>query len=213
MSFHLHKFSVLLVAILLRYYSAHAADFCIADLTYQTASGYACKNPSNVTADDFVFTKLTAGGNTTNPNKGAAVIGFVQQFPALNGLGLSIIRADLEPGGAIPLHTHPAATEMIYIVEGTITAGFISGQSNVAFVKKLSKGEVMVFPRGMMHFQVNTGNVHATGIATFSSDEPGVQLVSSALFGNSFPSELVQKTTSIGDAEVKRLKALLSGSG
>ncbi|CAN1286750.1 Germin-like protein subfamily 3 member 3 [Linum perenne] len=99
------------------------------------------------------------------------------------------------------------------MVEGTITTGFISGASNVAYVTKLSKGEVMVYPKGLFHFQVNTGDEHAMGIASFSSEEPGVQLVSSALFGNDFGSYLLEKTTSVGDAEVKRLKALLGGSG
>ncbi|CAI0419433.1 unnamed protein product [Linum tenue] len=191
----------------------HAADFCVADLTTQTTSGYTCKNPTNVTADDFVFTALVHSGNTSNTNKASAVPGFVQQFPGLNGLGLAVARADIEPGGAIPLHSHPAATEMIYVAEGSITAGFISGASNVVYVKKLNKGEVMVFPRGLFHFQVNTGKEHAVGIASFSDSEPGVQLVSLAIFGNDFPSFLVEKTTSIDEAEVKKLKALLGGSG
>ncbi|CAI0419432.1 unnamed protein product [Linum tenue] len=190
-----------------------AASFCVGDLTRQpTPSGYPCKNPENVTVDDFVFTEFV-NGNTSNTNKASAVPGFVQQFPGLNGLGLAVARADIEPGGAIPLHSHPAATEMIYVAEGSITAGFISGASNVVYVKKLNKGEVMVFPRGLFHFQVNTGKEHAVGIASFSDSEPGVQLVSLAIFGNDFPSFLVEKTTSIDEAEVKKLKALLGGSG
>ncbi|CAI0473454.1 unnamed protein product [Linum tenue] len=179
-----------------------------------TTTGYTCKNPTNVTADDFVFTTLVRGGNTTNINKAVAVPGFVQQFPGLNGLGLAVARADIEPGGAIPLHTHPAASEMIYVAEGSVTAGFISGApSNVVYVKKLNKGEVMVFPRGLFHFQANTGEEHATVIASFSNSDPGVQVVSSALFGNDFSSFLVEKTTNIDEAEVKKLKALLGGSG
>ncbi|CAL1399671.1 unnamed protein product [Linum trigynum] len=211
-----HYFSILLSTIFLSHlHSAQAADFCVADLTSPTTTGYTCKNPATVTADDFVLTALARGGNTSNNvNKFAAVPGFVQQLPGLNGLGLAIQRADIEPGGAIPLHTHPAASEMIYVAEGSITAGFISGEpANVVYVKKLNKGEVMVFPRGLLHFQANTGKEHAMGIASYSNSEPGVQLVSAALFGNDFPSFLVEKTTNIDEAEVKKLKALLGGSG
>ncbi|CAI0419431.1 unnamed protein product [Linum tenue] len=194
-----------------------AASFCVGDLTRQpTPSGYPCKNPENVTVDDFVFTEFVKRVNTSNANKASIVRANSTTFPAfpgLNGLGLAVARADIEPGGAIPLHSHPAATEMIYVAEGSITAGFISGASNVVYVKKLNKGEVMVFPRGLFHFQVNTGKEHAVGIASFSDSEPGVQLVSLAIFGNDFPSFLVEKTTSIDEAEVKKLKALLGGSG
>ncbi|CAN0877969.1 Germin-like protein subfamily 3 member 3 [Linum grandiflorum] len=216
MTFHSLSLSLSILLTLISstsYYSALAADFCVADLTTQTASGFTCKNPSNVTVSDFVFTGLINPGNTTNINKAAAVPGFVQQFPALNGLGIAVARADIEPGGSIPLHTHPAATEMLYMVEGTIVTGFISGASNVAYVTKLTKGEVMVYPRGLFHFQVNSGTEHAMGIASFSDSEPGVQLVPMALFGNDFGSFLVEKTTNIDEAEVKKLKALLGGSG
>ncbi|CAN0877970.1 Germin-like protein [Linum grandiflorum] len=195
-------------------HSAHAADFCVADLSLHTPSGYACKDPTKVTAADFLFAGISRPGNTTNPNMAVAAPAFVQQFPALNGLGVSMARADFAPGGVIPLHTHPAATEMAYLVEGTLTVGFVAAGTNKVYVNTAKKGEVTVFPQGMPHFVVNADTKRpAVALVAFSSPEPGNLLVSSALFGNDLASALVEKTTGISEAEVKRLKALLGGSG
>ncbi|CAN1173023.1 Germin-like protein [Linum perenne] len=198
--------TLLLFSIISSYtHSIHAVDFCVADLNgYQTPTGYVCKNPANVTADDFVFSGLVAAASTNNINKATATPATVQQFPGLNGLNVAAARADFAPGGAVPLHVHPYS----------LTAGFVSGiGSNKVYVKKLKKGEIMVLPQGLVHFQVNTGDKNAVVFATFGHADPGVQLISSALFGNDFESFLVEKTTNIDEREVKRLKAILGGSG
>ncbi|CAI0419424.1 unnamed protein product [Linum tenue] len=103
---------------------------------------------------------------------------------------------------------------MIYVVEGTVTAGFVSGvATNTVYLNKLSKGEIMIFPQGLVHFQVNTGTETAVVLATYGSEDPGTQIISPALFGNNLPSLLVEKATNIDEAEVKKLKVLLGGSG
>ncbi|CAN1168793.1 Auxin-binding protein ABP20 [Linum perenne] len=195
--------------------SSDASDFCIADLTArETPTGYPCKPPTTVTVDDFIFTGFTTKGNTTNPNKLSLNRAFVKQYPALNGLNLAAVRVDMEPEGAVPLHSHPYSAEMIFVVEGTIMAGFIAGMdSNTAYVKKLNKGEMMVFPQGFLHFQANAGNETAVVFVNFNSADPGVQFLTGALFRNTFPSLLMEKTTGISVSEVRRLKALLGGSG
>ncbi|CAI0419423.1 unnamed protein product [Linum tenue] len=207
---------MLLLSLSLSHYSSNAADFCVADLEigFQTPSGFPCKNPSFVTASDFKYSGLVTGGNTTNINKVSIIRAFVQQFPGLNGLGMGAGRLDIEPGGAISAHTHWYASEMIYVVEGTVTAGFVSGvATNTVYLNKLSKGEIMIFPQGLVHFQVNTGTETAVVLATYGSEDPGTQIISPALFGNNLPSLLVEKATNIDEAEVKKLKVLLGGSG
>ncbi|RVW33276.1 Auxin-binding protein ABP19a [Vitis vinifera] len=178
-------FSFLLVS------SSHAAvqDFCVADLTApQGPAGYSCKTPAEVTADDFVYSGLSVPGNTSTLFNAAINTAFVDKFPGLNGLGVSMARADIAPGGVIPMHTHPGASEIILIAKGSVTAG-------------------------LLHFQVNTGRTQAHLWASFGSPNPGLQILSNALFSNNLPSELIEKTTFLDDDEVKRLKALLGGSG
>ncbi|KAJ9691942.1 hypothetical protein PVL29_011177 [Vitis rotundifolia] len=202
-------FSFLLVS------SSHAAvqDFCVADLTApQGPAGYSCKTPAEVTADDFVYSGLSQPGNTSSLFNAAINTAFVDKFPGLNGLGLSMARADIAPGGVVPMHTHHGASETILIAKGSITAGFISSD-NTVYLKTLKEGDIMVFPQGLLHFQVNTGRTQALVWVSFSSSNPGIQILSNALFSNNLPSELIEKTTFLDDDEVKRLKALLGGSG
>ncbi|CAN0879245.1 Germin-like protein 8-13 [Linum grandiflorum] len=98
-----------LAAILTLQKSALAADFCVADLATggETPSGYPCKDPANVTVDDFIYTGFVNRGNTTgDPNRVSIGRAFVQHFPALNGLNLGAARIDMDPDGVVQLHTH-----------------------------------------------------------------------------------------------------------
>ncbi|KAI3455620.1 hypothetical protein Pfo_012283 [Paulownia fortunei] len=193
--------------------NAAVQDFCVADFTApEGPAGYSCKSPANVTASDFVFTGFRVAGNTTNIIKAAVSPAFAAQFPGVNGLGLSIARLDLAPGGVIPMHTHPGASEILLVVHGSIVTGFISS-ANEVYVKKLLKGDIMVFPQGLLHFQINGGGRTAVAFASFSSPNPGLQITDFALFGNKLSSLLVEKTTFLDDAQVKKLKAVLGGSG
>ncbi|XP_027907189.1 auxin-binding protein ABP19a-like [Vigna unguiculata] len=186
-------------------------DFCVADLKGpDSPSGYQCKPPNTVTVDDFVFSGLIAG-NTTNTFNAALTSAFVTDFPGLNGLGVSAARLDIAKGGSIPMHTHPAATELLIVVEGQITAGFMT--PSAVYSKTLKAGDVMVFPQGQLHFQVNSGKGKATAFLAFSSANPGAQLLDLLLFGNSLPSELIAETTFLDVAQVKKLKARFGGRG
>nr|XP_010932415.1 germin-like protein 8-14 [Elaeis guineensis] len=202
------------ILLLLLLPSSHAADFCVADLTGRlTPSGYECKMESSVTTNDFVFSGLGVPGNTSNIIKAAVTPAFVAQFPGVNGLGISAARLDLNPGGVIPLHTHPAASEFLVVTQGTICGGFISTANNV-YLKTLKTGDSMVFPQGLLHFQVNCGgSTTAVAIVSFSSPSPGLQITAFALFANNLPSALVEMVTFLDDAEVKKLKKLLGGTG
>ncbi|CAI0387462.1 unnamed protein product [Linum tenue] len=184
--------------------AALVQDFCVADLkSSDTPAGYPCKSVTSVTVEDFAFAGLGAPGNTTNIIKAAVTPAFVGQFPGFNGLGLSMARLDLALGGVIPLHTHP----------GTICAGFISSGANKVYLKSLNRGEIMVFPQGLLHFQFNSGKGPALGFVAFSSHNPGLQITDFALFANDLPSEVVEKVTFLDDAQVKKLKGVLGGSG
>lgn len=190
-----------------------ASDFCVADLTGpQSPAGYSCKNPDAVKISDFVFTGFRVAGNTSNIIKAAVSPAFAAQFPGVNGLGISIARLDLAAGGVVPMHTHPAGSELLLVVQGAITAGFIS-TANKVYVQTLKKGDVMVFPQGLLHFQINAGGITSVAYASFSSPSPGLQITSIALFGNDLPSPIIEKTTFLDDAQVKKLKSVLGGTG
>ncbi|KAI3711957.1 hypothetical protein L1987_70506 [Smallanthus sonchifolius] len=206
---------ILLILCSLFTFSTHAAvqDFCVADLKGpESPAGYSCKPAAKVTVDDFVSMGLRAAGNTSNIIKAAVTPAFAAQFPGVNGLGISIARLDLAAGGVVPMHTHPGGSELLLVTQGSIVAGFISS-ANAVYVKTLKKGDIMVFPQGLLHFQVNGGGVTAVAFASFSSATPGLQILDFALFANDLPSKLVEATTFLDDATVKKLKAVLGGTG
>ena len=49
-------------------------------------------------------------------------------------------------------HFHPRATEIAYVLEGRVYSGFVD-TNNEVFAAVIEKGEVMVFPRGLVHFR------------------------------------------------------------
>ncbi|KAK9705558.1 hypothetical protein RND81_07G066200 [Saponaria officinalis] len=192
--------------------NASVSDFCVADTSLpDTPSGYPCKKVSKVTVNDFVYSGLGVAGNTSNIIKAAVTPAFDAQFPGVNGLGISLARLDIAVGGVVPMHTHPGASEVLIVIQGSICAGFISSANGVYF-KTLNKGDIMVFPQGLLHFQINSGKSRVLAFVGFSSPSPGLQILDFALFANSLPSELVEKTTFLDDAQVKKLKGVLGGT-
>ncbi|XWS17481.1 hypothetical protein CRYUN_Cryun33cG0071500 [Craigia yunnanensis] len=193
--------------------SSNALDFCVADLKApQGPAGYSCKLPAAVTIDDFVFSGLGVAGNTSNLIKAAVTPAFDAQFPGVNGLGISMARLDLAMDGVVPMHTHPGASEILIVIQGSICAGFISS-ANKVYLKSLNKGDIMVFPRGLLHFQINAGKTQALAFVSFSSPSPGLQILDFALFANDLPSDIIEETTFLDDAQVKKLKGVLGGTG
>ena len=135
---------------------------------------------------------------------------FDATFPGVNGLGLSMFRLDIDVGGVVPIHTH-RVSELIIVIEGTIVAGFIDSD-NTAYFKTLNKGDIMIFPQSLLHFQVNVGDVPALAFVSLNSANPGFQLTSGSLFGNNLPSSIVQKITLIDEEQVKKLKSIFGGT-
>ncbi|KAM7530432.1 hypothetical protein LguiB_033842 [Lonicera macranthoides] len=166
-------------------------DFCVAFNESKNAvfvNGRFCKNPKLAKADDFFFSGLRNAGNTSNPVGSFVTQANVAQIPGLNTLGISLVRIDYAPYGLNPPHTHPRATEVLFVLEGTLYVGFVtSNPDNRLFTKVLNKGDVFVFPQGLIHFQFNVGKTNAVAIAALSSQNPGVITIANAVFGSNPP--------------------------
>ncbi|KAL9260010.1 Germin-like protein [Drosera capensis] len=187
-------------------------DFCVADPTFGIRlNGFPCKNPANVTADDFFFAGIAKPG-LTNTIQGSLVTGAnVEKIPGLNTLGVSLARIDYAPGGLNPPHTHPRATEIVFVLYGELDVGFIT-TANVLISKHIAAGEVFVFPRGLVHFQKNNGDKPAAVIAAFNSQLAGTQSIALTLFTSSppVPDNVLTKAFQIGTKEVTKIRAKLS---
>ncbi|XP_024516026.1 germin-like protein subfamily T member 2 [Selaginella moellendorffii] len=204
---------VALAAVILPCHSADSdplQDYCVADLTLNlTINGYPCKDYYAATIDDFVFS-LATPANTSNAYGADSFPGIVQTFPGLNTLGFAILRLDFAVGGLIPPHTHPLASELVYVEEGSLYAGFVT-QDNRLFAKILNKGDVLVIPRALIHWQLNVGDTPAKAIATLNSQQnPGAQLIASSLFGSGIRDDVLAKTFFLDESIVRHLKSNFS---
>ncbi|KAL7217928.1 hypothetical protein ACSBR2_011201 [Camellia fascicularis] len=159
-------------------------DFCIVDTNNSVrVNGLVCKDPMLAQASDFSSMGLNIPGNTSNPQGSAITPATVAQIPGLNTLGISMVRIDYAPWGLNPPHTDPRATEIFTVLEGTLEVGFVTSNPGNHFISKvLQKGDVFVFPVGLIHFERNVGYESAVAIAGLSSQNPGVITVANAIF-------------------------------
>ncbi|KAE8818492.1 germin-like protein 4c [Hordeum vulgare] len=166
-------------------------DFCVADMHSPVrVNGFVCKNPMDVNADDFFKAAALDKPRVTNKVGSNVTLINVMQIAGLNTLGISIARIDYAPLGQNPPHTHPRATEILTVLEGTLYVGFVTSNlpapnRNKFLSKVLNKGDVFVFPVGLIHFQFNP-NPHqpAVAIAALSSQNPGAITIANAVFGS-----------------------------
>ncbi|PSS01372.1 Germin-like protein subfamily 3 member [Actinidia chinensis var. chinensis] len=196
------KVTVLLVLFSLHCHTTLASDpdpvqdFCIPDkksgnVRIARFHIFPCKSSIEVTPDDFVFSGIKSSGNFSDTGLSVIPVN-PTNFPGLNTLGMSLVRADLKVGAINAPHFHPRATEIAYVVHGRVYSGFVDSANRV-FAKVLEKGEVMVFPRGLVHFQMNVGKSPATILGSFNSQNPGNQKIPSTIFGSGINDELLEK--------------------
>ncbi|KAL5070720.1 hypothetical protein RYX36_021607 [Vicia faba] len=179
-------------------------DYCIAK-PQET-----CKNSSTATIEDFTFSGIKLPGNFKDT--GFSSLGVNSNvFPGLNTLGVSFVRADFDIGGVNVPHFHPRATEVAVVLEGRIYSGFVDTKNKI-FAKVLEKGEVMVFPRGLVHFQMNVGDVPATIFGSFDSQNPGLMRIPNVVFGSEIKDELLEKAFGLNSKELSKLKKRFSPS-
>jgi len=161
-----------------------------------------------VTANDFFSNVLATPGNTGNAVGSAVTSANVEKLPGLNTLGVSVSRIDYAPWGVNPPHVHPRATEVIFVLQGSLDVGFVT-TANRLYARIVCAGEVFVFPRGLVHYQRNNGGGPAAVLSAFDSQLPGTQPVAEALFGASppVPTDVLARSFQIDGGLVEAIKS------
>ncbi|KAK9113322.1 hypothetical protein Syun_020119 [Stephania yunnanensis] len=144
-------------------------------------NGFPCKNPATAISSDFISSILSEAGDTENFLRSSMKVVTAADFPGLNTLGISLARTDLDFNGVVLPHSHPRASELLYVSSGVVTAGFVDTQDKL-FQMTLRKGDVFVFPRGLHHFCLNAGFELATIFSVHNSQNPGVVNIAGAAF-------------------------------
>ncbi|KAL3680119.1 hypothetical protein R1sor_023075 [Riccia sorocarpa] len=106
-------------------------------------------------------------------------------------------------------HTHPRGTETLFIIEGTLEVGLIDTTQPVPvlFTQTLKKDDIFVFPRGLVHFQINKSKRTVRAYASFSSTNPGLVSLPRTLFGVNIDIEVLTKSFEVSPYIIKTLSA------
>ncbi|KAI0719578.1 RmlC-like cupin [Cerioporus squamosus] len=151
---------------------------------------------------DFVFDFFNstatkgAGGSTVGATAG--------NFPALVNNGLAMTLGLLGPCGMNTPHTHPRATEMLYVINGTLTSGMIAENGARMVANTLNAGQAQIFLQGSIHFQQNELCDPVMFIAALNNEDPGVESIAQRYFG--LPPDVV--AASLGDLGVQEVTGI-----
>ncbi|GLJ05238.1 hypothetical protein SUGI_0014380 [Cryptomeria japonica] len=191
-------------------------DFCVADTSSSAffMNGLPCIDPSKASAKHFTTSILSTKGNTSDSLFGMSVIATTADvLPGINTLGLIMGRVDIAVGGVLPPHTHPRASEIIYVLEGELKVGFVD-TTNKLFSADIKTGDVFVFPKALVHFAQNVGNSPASLIAVLNTQTLGTSIIPLATFASNpaIPSSVLSKSFQINVTEVETIRKNLGGN-
>ncbi|KAF6987539.1 hypothetical protein CFC21_005175 [Triticum aestivum] len=167
----------------------------------------ASANPMNLTGNFFTYTGFRPTRSVTSGftlNKAT-----MMEFPALNGQSVSYATLTFSPGSVNPTHTHPRASELLVVISGTLSVGFID-TANRLYTQDLATGDMFVFPKGTVHYQFNQGNSTATALSAFGSATPGLVSVPLAVFDTGIDNTVLAKSFKTDEATIQKLKAGLA---
>lgn len=81
----------------------------------------------------------------------------------------------LGPCGFATPHSHPRASELNLIIEGTLQSSMTLENSARNMNQTLTKLQMTIFPQGSMHMEINPDCSNATFVAAFTNNDAGVQ--------------------------------------
>jgi len=116
---------------------------------------------------------------------GSLSLGAVNQHPALGSpdVQMAYTVASINPGATLPAHLHPRATELDYIVHGTIQTVIVqeNGSARPTISVTVSAGQLSVIPEGLIHSQTCVSAEPCRFVATLNTADPGTLLAASSI--------------------------------
>ncbi len=91
------------------------------------------------------------------------------------------------------------------MVEGSLLVGFLSTNGTL-FATILQQGDVFVFPRGVLHFELNVCDGTATAIAALNSQNPATQIQTVALFNSGISEVVLEKAFGLGEKAIQKIE-------
>ncbi|BBN00970.1 protein MpCupin25 [Marchantia polymorpha subsp. ruderalis] len=152
-----------------------------------------------------VFRNIFANGDVTTGSGGVRAALDIGKFPALTSEGLTVVQFKMVPCGENVPHTHPRATELLSLISGgPLQAGFVDTKGET-HINILYPGDLIVFPRGLLHFEINVGTEIAFYISALNSQNPGTLDAAGAVL--QLPERAAAIALNIDIAAVRALKS------
>ena len=169
-----------------------------------SAHKIAVKERAEFTKNEFVYDLNDQKSHKAG--KGGKIYSVTEdEWPVLEGQGVSMFRINLEPCGMNLLHQHPRPAEIAYLNKGSnVLVGFVEEDSGRMITNTMSEGQATLFPEALMHFQHNLGCEDAEFIAFFSSEDPGTVTIGAKSF--KFPSKVVASSYGMSEEYVEKLR-------
>ncbi|KAM7496946.1 hypothetical protein LguiA_021360 [Lonicera macranthoides] len=169
-------------------------------------------NQTNTTIDGNFFTftgmRVLVGSNpppTFNVSKAS-----MAEFPALNGQSVSYAVLQFPANSNNPPHTHPRASELLFLLQGTLQVGFVDTM-NKLYTQTLRAGDLFVFPKGLVHFQYNAyPETPALAVSAFGSANAGTVSVPKSVFTTGIDDNILAQSFKTDVATIQKIKAGLA---
>ncbi|KAK9056282.1 hypothetical protein SSX86_027372 [Deinandra increscens subsp. villosa] len=160
----------------------------------------------------FTFTGMRSLVGTPFPKSFKVSKATMAEFPALNGQSVSYAVLQFPADGSVnPPHTHPRASELLFVLMGSLQVGFVD-TTNKLFTQTLQQGDIFVFPKGLVHFQFNCDAKNpALALSAFGSASAGTVSVPNSVFNTTIDDKVLALSFKTDVATIQKIKSGLSG--
>eukprot|EP00249_Psilotum_nudum_P034385 c5337_g1_i2 orf=121-804(+) len=159
----------------------------------------------------FTFKDIFKNGDVLHGPGGTRATLNPRIYPAMMSQGITYVRFQMVPCGIDLPHTHPRASEMLTLIEGgPLQVGFVDTEGN-AHIDILNPGDIVIFPRGLLHFEFNVGSETAHYLSALGSQNPGTLAAAGALFN--LPARALASALNQRIADVLQINSTLYAYG
>ncbi|KAM7502307.1 hypothetical protein LguiB_001211 [Lonicera macranthoides] len=132
------------------------------------------------------------------------------EFPALNGQSVSYAVLQFPANSTNPPHTHPRASELLFLFQGTLQVGFVD-TTNKLYTQTLQVADLFIFPKGLVHFQYNADpKIPALAVSAFGSANAGTVSVPNSVFTTGIDDNILAQSFKTDVATIQKIKAALA---
>ncbi|XP_047326791.1 putative germin-like protein 9-2 [Impatiens glandulifera] len=167
-------------------------------------------SPPVVDGNLFTFTGMRQLVGAPPPDKFKVLKASLAEFPILNGQSVSMAVLQYPGGSVNPPHTHPRASELLFLLDGSLQVGIVD-TTNKLYTQTLQEGDIFVFPKGLVHFQYNAdANKPAFAVSAFGSANAGTVSIPNAVFNTSISDAVLATSFKTDVSTILKLKAGLA---